>query len=143
MVGWHHRLGRHEFEQILEDRGGLGRLVCCSPCGCQESDATEQLNNCVTGSVVHGDHALCVQRPAGLASRGLVVRKGHGRAELWLPEAPLSPDRPYGVSLHIQSFMKFTNEELFFLCGFNKSSRIVQSLANVILMIPLNFICCC
>lgn len=39
--------------------------------------------------------------------------------------------------------MKFINKELFFLCGFNKSSRIVQSLVNVILIIPLNFICCC
>lgn len=29
--------------------------------------------------------------------------------------------------LHSQSFMKFINKELFFLCGFNKSSRIVQS----------------
>lgn len=45
--------------------------------------------------------------------------------------------------MHIQSFMKFINKELFFLCGFNKSSRIVQSLVNVILIIPLNFICCC
>lgn len=45
--------------------------------------------------------------------------------------------------LHIQSFMKFINKELFFLCGFNKSSRIVPSLVNVILIIPLNFICCC
>ena len=33
MVGWHHRLDGHEFEQILEDSGGLGRLVCCSPWG--------------------------------------------------------------------------------------------------------------
>lgn len=38
--------------------------------------------------------------------------------------------------------MKFINKELFFLCGFNKSSRIV-SLVNVILIIPLNVICCC
>lgn len=41
-----------------------------------------------------------------------------------------------------QSFMKFIIKSCF-LCGFNKSSRIVQSLVNVILIIPLNFICCC
>ena len=28
MVGWHHQLSGHEFEQILGDDKGLGRLVC-------------------------------------------------------------------------------------------------------------------
>ena len=43
-VGWHHRLNGHEFEQTLRDREGQGSLVCCSPWGCKESDATEQLS---------------------------------------------------------------------------------------------------
>ena len=34
----------HEFEQALGDGEGQGSLVCCSPCGCKESDTTEQLN---------------------------------------------------------------------------------------------------
>ena len=33
MVGWHHRLDRHEFEQALGAGGGQGGLVCCSPWG--------------------------------------------------------------------------------------------------------------
>ena len=33
MVGWHHRLNGHEFEQIPGDGEGQGSLVCCSPCG--------------------------------------------------------------------------------------------------------------
>jgi len=33
MVGWHHRLNGHEFEQILGDSEGLGRLACCSSWG--------------------------------------------------------------------------------------------------------------
>ena len=45
MVGWHHRLKGHDFEQILEDSEGQGSLACCSPWGCKESDTTEQLNN--------------------------------------------------------------------------------------------------
>ena len=46
MVGWHHRLNGHEFEQALENGKGQGSLVCCSPCGpCKESDKTEKLNN--------------------------------------------------------------------------------------------------
>ena len=34
MVGWHHRLDGHEFEQALGDGEGQGR-VCCSPWGCK------------------------------------------------------------------------------------------------------------
>ena len=32
MVGWHHRLNGHGFEQILGDSGGQRSLVCCSLC---------------------------------------------------------------------------------------------------------------
>ena len=44
MVGWHHQVNGHEFEQTLGDSKGQGSLVCCSPQGCKESDTTEQLN---------------------------------------------------------------------------------------------------
>ena len=43
MVGWHHRLNGHEFEQVLGVGEGQGRLACCSPWGHKESDMTEQL----------------------------------------------------------------------------------------------------
>ena len=33
MVGWHHWLDGHEFEQTLGVGGGQGGLVCCSPWG--------------------------------------------------------------------------------------------------------------
>ena len=45
MVGWHHRLNGHEFEQASGDGEGQGSLVRCSPWGHKESDTTEQLNN--------------------------------------------------------------------------------------------------
>ena len=45
MVGWHHRLNGHEFEQGLGDGEGQGSLVCCSPWGRKELDMTERLNN--------------------------------------------------------------------------------------------------
>ena len=45
MVGWHHQLNGHEFEQALGDRKGQGSLACCSPRGRIESDMTGQLNN--------------------------------------------------------------------------------------------------
>ena len=44
MVGWHHCLKGHEFEQSLRVDDGQGSLVCYSPWGCKESDTTEQLN---------------------------------------------------------------------------------------------------
>ena len=40
MVGWHHRLNGHEFEQTPGDREGQGSLVCCSPWGHKESNMT-------------------------------------------------------------------------------------------------------
>ena len=44
MVGWHHRLDGHEFEQAPVVGDGQGSLPCCSPWGCKESDMTEWLN---------------------------------------------------------------------------------------------------
>ena len=44
MVGWHHELDGHEFEQALGIGDRQGSLACCSPWGCKESAMTEQLN---------------------------------------------------------------------------------------------------
>ena len=44
MVGWHHWLNEHEFEQASGVVEGQGGLACCSPWGCQESYMTERLN---------------------------------------------------------------------------------------------------
>ena len=44
MVGWHHRLDGHEFEQAPGVGDGRESLVCCSPWGHKESDTTEWLN---------------------------------------------------------------------------------------------------
>ena len=45
MVGWHHRLNGHEFEQAPGDGEGQGSLVCCGPWGRKELDTSERLNN--------------------------------------------------------------------------------------------------
>ena len=44
MVGWHHWLDGHEFEQALGVGDGQGGLVCCSLWGHEESGTTEWLN---------------------------------------------------------------------------------------------------
>ena len=41
IVGWHHQLNGHEFEQAPGDSEGQGSLVCGSPWGCKELDMTE------------------------------------------------------------------------------------------------------
>ena len=45
MVGWHHQLNGHEFEQTPGDSEGQGSLACCSSWGHKEWDTTERLNN--------------------------------------------------------------------------------------------------
>ena len=44
IVGWHHKLNRHEFEQTPGDSGWQRSLTCCSPRGCKESGTTYWLN---------------------------------------------------------------------------------------------------
>ena len=44
MVGWHHRLDGHEFEQALGVDDGQRNLVYCSPWSHKELDMTLRLN---------------------------------------------------------------------------------------------------
>ena len=44
MVGWHHWLDGHEFEQAPGVGDRQGGLECCSPWGRKESDTAERLN---------------------------------------------------------------------------------------------------
>ena len=45
MVGWHHRLDGHEFEQAPGLGDGQGSLACCSPWGCRvRHDWANELN---------------------------------------------------------------------------------------------------
>ena len=52
MVGWHHWLNGHEFEQSRKDSGGQGRLACCSYMGLQRvgydwvTEKPQQTNIC-------------------------------------------------------------------------------------------------
>ena len=45
MVGWHHQLDGHEFEQAPGAGDGQGGLACCSPWSRKELDTTERLNS--------------------------------------------------------------------------------------------------
>ena len=43
MVGWHHKLDGHEFEQALGIGDGQGSLMCSRPRGRKELDMSEEL----------------------------------------------------------------------------------------------------
>ena len=45
MVGWHHRLNRHECEQASGDTEGQGRPGMLYSWDCKELDTTQQPNN--------------------------------------------------------------------------------------------------
>ena len=61
MVGWHHWLDGHDFEQDPGVRDGQGSLEHCSPWGCKELDMAEWLNwtqlNCLH-QVTDGGHLV-------------------------------------------------------------------------------------
>ena len=70
MVGWHHRLNGHEFEQAPGVGDGQGSLVCCSPWGRKESDTTERLN--------WTDWTLCICSPPPASAPKLDMCWIHG-----------------------------------------------------------------
>ena len=45
MLGWHHWLDGHEFDQTLRDSEGQGSLASCSPWGHKASDMTKWATN--------------------------------------------------------------------------------------------------
>ena len=53
MVGWHHQLDGHEFEQAPGDAEGQGSLMCYSPWGLKEWDTIEGLNSKLYPQPVH------------------------------------------------------------------------------------------
>ena len=64
MVGWHHQLNGHEFEQALAGGEGQGSLVYVSPWDPKKSDMNKQLNS--NKEIVMDREAWCttVQRVA-------------------------------------------------------------------------------
>ena len=44
VVGWHHRLNRHEFGLAPGVGDGQGSLECCGPWGCEAQPMPERLN---------------------------------------------------------------------------------------------------
>ena len=58
MVGWHHRLQGHEFEQALGVGDGQGSLACCSLWDHKESGMTEMTELTEGGRHFKFEHKL-------------------------------------------------------------------------------------
>ena len=88
IVGWHHWLDGHEFEQALGVGDGQGGLVCCSPWGRKESDTTERLNwtelNSHPGLLLAGRLFLGRRCGGGLLCSPSQVSSPPTRSCLWL-----------------------------------------------------------
>ena len=76
MVGRHHQLDKHEFEQAPGDGDGQGSLACCSPWGHKESDTTEQLNWLSTLWRLADSCCLCHAVSSLFGSQGVSGRWG-------------------------------------------------------------------
>ena len=83
MVGWHHWLNEHEFEQTRGDGEGQRSLTCCCPWRRKETDTTEQLNNNMPFNshhslIQHRQSSICVIHGATRASDKL-LQQASGR----------------------------------------------------------------
>ena len=51
LVGWHHQLNGHEFEQAPGVVDGQGSLACCSPWGRSQARLTDGIKLSLTFSI--------------------------------------------------------------------------------------------
>ena len=59
MIGWHHQLDGHEFEQAPGVGDGQGSVECCSPWGCKELDLTEPNWKILYALLIHPSMLIC------------------------------------------------------------------------------------
>ena len=76
VVGWHHQLNGHEFEQGLGVGDGQGALACCSPWGHKESDMTERLN-CLNSTeiITQPNHSVLKEINPQYSLEGLMLKQ--------------------------------------------------------------------
>ena len=83
LVGRHHQLDGHEFEQALGVGDGQGSLAWCSPWGCKELDRIEWLNwtelrDCFPGSSAGNESVCNVGDPGSIPGSGSSPGEGIG-----------------------------------------------------------------
>ena len=106
MVGWHHRLNGHEFEQTPGDSEGQGTLSCGSQWGHKKLDRTYQLNN-------NSNHHQYIERYhcSGICSLVLLSRQSTPHA--W-PQATTKVLRGSLLSRNLPLKLALASASLYF-----------------------------
>ena len=84
MVGWHHPLNGHEFEQTPGDSEGQGSLANCNPWGREELDTTDRLKNNSCVVVSHSYFVLKTYAFHVLKKRAKHLTKGDIQCQIFL-----------------------------------------------------------
>ena len=107
MVGWHHWLNRHEFEQILGDSEGQGSLACCSPRNLRVS--WTQLSDWTMNTIFGGTLSYL---PLECHSTGLeeMCRLYSEKARVWTSAPPL-PWKAWSKITFLNLFCQSNNEQ--------------------------------
>ena len=98
MLGWHHWLDGHEFEQAPGDGEGQGSPVCCCPWRRKESDTTERQNNSnnsspkFSTSAVKGVFLPPSTGKAPFTEKIYFLLSGRQKGEIWLTTKFCSAD---------------------------------------------------
>ena len=88
MIGLHHQLNGHEFEQTPRDGEAQRSLVCCSPWDRKELDTTERLNKHKSASVVMTSQGPLASLALMLSSFSLSISSHWGCQGQIIPPAP-------------------------------------------------------
>ena len=101
MVGWHHRLNGHEFEQARVDGEGQGSLVFCSPWDHMELNMTEQLHfpfslSCIGEGNGNPLQCSCLENPRDGGAWWAAV---YGIAQSWTRLKQLSSSKRLGQGI--------------------------------------------
>ena len=128
MVGWHHQLNGHEFEQAQGIGDGQGSLGCCSPWVCKESHTTEQLFtnllriNCTLTIKLYLSKCLCRVgmnvSPELIKLRESAISKQHEITGIWwLHLKPKKLIRSTVTVRSIQYIRKMLHNAIVFNCN--------------------------
>ena len=111
MVGWHHLLDGHEFEQALGVGDVQGSPACCSPWGYKESDTTEQLRWTEIDPIIKFySHLSCLFpilpsriRPSITHMSSAKLNRIRSKKQLW----SYCKGNTYGLCLLLVSILKY------------------------------------
>ena len=103
MVGWHHRINGHEFQQALGVGDGQGSLVCHSPWGCKDLDTTEQLNE--ESNSFHPPPSVTIVYTQQYHSHHILDSREHHNSSPFLRQKSLKLDTRILAISHFPSFL--------------------------------------